>query len=58
MLARIAEATGQDPQSIDPDATEGDMQLASVFLELLDMRVRDVVRAELRSAAAEGRRAA
>jgi transcriptional regulator with XRE-family HTH domain len=49
MLARIAEATGREPQSIDPDAKEEDLQLASALVELLRVHVRDVVRAEMKA---------
>jgi transcriptional regulator with XRE-family HTH domain len=51
LLARIAEATGQEPESIDPDAKEEDSQLASVLLELLRLEIRELVRDELSRAA-------
>jgi transcriptional regulator with XRE-family HTH domain len=48
MLRRIAEATGRETSSIDPDEKEDDMQLASVLIELVRLQVRELVRAELR----------
>jgi len=52
MLTRIAEATGRDAQSLDPDAKEEDLQLASALVELLRVHVREVVRAELKAQSA------
>jgi putative transcriptional regulator len=49
MLARIAEATGREPEQIDPDAKEEDAQLASMLLELLRLQVREFVRDEMQA---------
>jgi putative transcriptional regulator len=49
MLTRIAEATDREPEQIDPDTKEEDMQLASALLELLRLQVREIVRDEIRA---------
>ena len=54
MLTRIAQATGRDAKVIDPDAKEGDMQVAAMLLELLRVHVREMVRSELSAISESG----
>jgi hypothetical protein len=60
MLRRIAEATGRETKSIDPDADEEDRQVASALVDVLRLHVRELVRLEVEralQAAIEGGRA-
>jgi len=50
MLRRIAEATGRDPRSIDPDADEEDRQVAFALVEVLRLHVRELVQSEVERA--------